>query len=138
MRKVEVQFERGGSFVIELLEDEAPKTCEGILKALPVHNSEARHARFGGQEFYTHLRVGEAGPENQVKRARGDVAFNPDPDWCALIIYYGDSLAEPRPGGHYFNKVGRITSGLEELEAVGERIWLKGAENLSLRLLSEA
>lgn len=35
MSKIKIEFEKGGSFIATLLEDEAPKTCKTIKERLP-------------------------------------------------------------------------------------------------------
>lgn len=135
-RRVEIAFERGGKFVMTLLEEEAPASCKALLEQLPLQGLEVRHARFGGQEFYTHISGMDAPKENAVERFAGDVAFNPAPDWRALIVFYGPELLK-YPGQRFFNKIARVTDDLDKLMEVGNRIWLRGTETVSLRLLPE-
>lgn len=46
-----LEFERGGAVVAELLTDDAPRTCEAVLRALPVKN-KAVHAMWAGEEIF--------------------------------------------------------------------------------------
>ena len=50
-RNIVLEFERGGAVEAELLTEEAPRTCEAILKALPVRN-KAVHAMWAGEELF--------------------------------------------------------------------------------------
>jgi len=50
-RRIVLEFERGGVVSAELLTEEAPKTCEAVLKALPVKN-KAVHAMWAGEEIF--------------------------------------------------------------------------------------
>lgn len=136
-RRVQLTFERGGQFVMTLIEDQAPASCAALLKLLPLQGLELRHARFGGQEFYTRLADMDVPVENAIERIHGDVAFNAAPDWRALIIYYGPELARPYPNQRYFNKIARMEGDLEALKDVGNRIWLRGTETVNLRLFPE-
>lgn len=133
MKKVEIVFERGGRFVIDLLEDEAPKTCEAFLKVLPLEGLEARHAKSSGDEVYVQTMDMAVDKENNVDPAQGDVAFNPMPNWRAVCIYYGPKITNRMN----FNKFGHISEGLEELEKAGNRIWLRGVEKASFRVLEK-
>jgi hypothetical protein len=49
--RIVLEFERGGVVLAELLTEEAPKTCEAVLKALPVKNRVV-HAMWAGEEIF--------------------------------------------------------------------------------------
>jgi hypothetical protein len=129
-KKCEIEFKKGGRFSVVLLFDEAPKTCEAFLKALPLE-ARFRQARFAGEEFYFQTEMsGE--PENQVPPKWGDIAFNPDVKWKAVCIYYGDNFRVKTP----FNLFARIISdNLDELKKVGERVWVEGEETAYVRVV---
>ncbi|MEM3641690.1 MAG: cyclophilin-like fold protein [Candidatus Bathyarchaeia archaeon] len=126
-KQIEIEFERGGKFTATLLEDAAPKACKVLWDHLPIEGRAAQ-ARYGGEEFFfnTDLNI-EA--ENQKKDFKaGDIAFNPHPKWKAIIIYYGNNIAITTP----YNHIAKISEKLDELKAVGERIWLQGAEKVRI------
>jgi len=133
MKNVEIVFQRGGRFVIELLEEQAPDTCRAFLRVLPLKDLEVRHAKSSGDEVYVQATEMVAEKENNVAPVQGDVAFNTDVNWRAICIYYGPKITTR----HAFNKFGHIASNLEEFEKVGNRIWLNGVENATLRILDE-
>jgi hypothetical protein len=126
----EIEFSKGGRFTALLLTKEAPKTCEAFLGKMPVQVT-FRQARFAGEEFYFQIDMNTE-LENQIAPTWGDIAFNADPKWKAVCIYYGNTI---RQGGPPFNLFARIISGnLEELKKVGERVWLQGEETAKVTL----
>lgn len=127
MRQVEISFGRGGRFAARLLEDQAPSTCEAVWAALPVEGTVLQ-ARFSGEEMFVTTAI-DAAAENQVPPSAGDIAFNPDPAWRAICIYYGPKIK----AGHPFNLFARIDGDLEQLRRVGERIWREGGELVTIR-----
>jgi hypothetical protein len=130
-KKFEIEFEKGGKFVAVLLTNEAPKTCEMFLKALPLE-ARVRQARFAGEEFFFQTEM-IGNPENQVPPEWGEIAFNPDIHWKAVCVYYGSNFRVKTP----FNLFARIVSdNLDELKKVGERIWIEGEETARVRLIS--
>ena len=126
----EIEFSKGGKFIAHLLMKEAPKTCEAFLGKMPVE-VKFRQARFAGEEFYFQIDM-NAELENQIAPKWGDIAFNADPKWKAVCIYYGNTI---RQGGPPFNLFARIVPGdLENLKRVGERVWLQGEETAQVKL----
>jgi len=75
-KKIEIEFSKGGKFTAILLMNEAPKTCEAFLKALPME-VRFRQARFSGEEFFFKTNI-PCEPENQIPPKWGDISFNPD------------------------------------------------------------
>jgi hypothetical protein len=130
-KKFEIEFKKGGKFVVALLMDDAPKTCEAFLNVLP-KEVRFRQARFAGEEFFFWPEMA-CEVENQVPPQWGDVSFNADPKWNAVCIYYGSTIRNTTP----FNLFGKIVSGnLEELRKVGERVWIEGEETAHVKLVS--
>lgn len=115
----------GGVFEAELLEEEAPETCKAFLNALPMEGT-VRQARFAGEEVFFRAEIA-VGPENRVAPKAGDIAFNADPAWKAVCIYYGDKIKASSPP---YNLFARIRGDLAQLKAVGERVWRKGEETV--------
>lgn len=129
-KRFEIEFAKGGKFTAVLLTEEAPKTCGAFLKVLPL-DGHFRQARFSGEEFYIQSDM-SCDPENQRTPKWGDIAFNVDPKWRAICLYYGDHLRIGTP----FNLFARIISNnLEELRKAGERVWLEGEEAAHLQLI---
>jgi len=129
-KRFEIEFGKGGRFTAVLLTEDAPKTCEAFLKVLPL-DGRFRQARFSGEEFYIQSKM-SCDPENQRIPKQGDIAFNADPKWKAICLYYGDHLRVKTP----FNLFARIISNnLEELKRVGERVWLQGEEAAHVKLI---
>ena len=54
IKKVEIVFERGGTFEATLLENEAPETCKKIWEILP-NEGIARHTIWSGRMLWWHL-----------------------------------------------------------------------------------
>lgn len=134
MKKVEIVFERGGRFEIELLEKDAPKTCSALLKVLPLKGVEVRHAKSSGDEVYVQAMNMIAEEENNVDPVQGDIAFNVMPNWRAICIYYGPKITNRIK----FNRFGYISKDLKQLEEVGNRVWLRGTEKADIRLIEGA
>ena len=129
-KQIQIEFEKGGKFVATLLENEAPHSSEALWKHLPTEGTAAQ-ARYGGEEFFFKADLQIEKENAKTKFSAGDVCFNPDPKWNAVIIYYGNNISVSTP----YNHVAKISDGLDELHAIGERIWLKGAEKIHLRAL---
>lgn len=126
---IRVEFERGGSFRARLLTGEAPETCALVLRQLPIR-AEIRQTRMDGMTlFFTTGYQGRV--ENPVEELRpGQVRFCPDGQWQGyFVLTYGDKLHSPRP----FNLFAVIEESLDELRKVGDRIWLRGTEQIALR-----
>lgn len=128
-KMIEISFERGGKFVAKLLTNEAPKTCEAILKKLPIEET-AYHATTAGQELFFKGGLGIGFPvENAIKPKAGDIGYAVDQEWQNILIYYGDFITFPK----YFNIFARVTENLDELLTVGRRVWLKGVEKVYVK-----
>ena len=129
-KKIEIEFNNGGKFVVALMMDDAPKTCKAFLNVLP-STVRFRQARFAGEEFFFQPSM-TCETENQVPPQWGDVSFNADPKWNAVCIYYGSNIRYTTP----FNLFAKIVSqNLDELKKVGERVWLKGEETANVKLI---
>ncbi|MGI6096850.1 MAG: DUF3830 family protein [Dethiobacteria bacterium] len=130
--EVEFVFEKGGSFKVVLLDDVAPKTCKSFWDMVKDSDfiAEVRHGRFGGEEIYFQSNIEMQEKENNVQPKHGELCFNPDPDWRAICMFYGDKIAKKE---NPFNLFARISEGLDVAGEIGERIWLKGAEKVTVR-----
>lgn len=126
-RMLAIEFERGGCLKAELLDEEASRTCEAVWRALPLE-AKVMQARFAGEEMYFKTEI-EGVPENKINPKVGDIAFNPNPQWRAICIYYGDNLRLKNP----FNLFARILDDKEKLKEIGERVWLMGTETVRVK-----
>ena len=147
-RKIEVVLEkRGVRCVADLLEEDAPKTCEAVWSALP-QGGQAYHAKFASNEVYTLVPPfanPEPGPENQtIMPIPGDVMyfyFPPGvvkfPDVAEysgnlgvidLAIFYGRNnyLFSPATGPLPGNVFATITENFEAMAKACDTIWREG------------
>jgi hypothetical protein len=157
-RKIEVVLERRAVRAIaELLEEEAPKTCEAVWNALP-QTGPVGHAKWANNEIYIltpPFASEEPGRENgTVFPIPGDLLYffippgGPVPsEWraqCAatgiidLAIFYGRNNYLHGPEGHMpGNLFATITEGLKEVAAACQDVFRNGmsGEQLTFRRL---
>ena len=135
MARYVIELEKGGCFELEF-DPAAPKTAEAFQRFVDSQTEPYQalclQGRFSGEEIYFPAPLGDTGPENNVTPVHGSVAFNQNPEWSAICVYWGDDIAEKK---HYHNRFAKITGDLEELRKVGTRIWQKGGETATLRKL---
>ena len=129
MSKYILEFEKGGSFPVEFLEEAAPETVAAFKRSLPLEG-ECLQARFSGEEFFFNAPV-EVKEENQVQPYHGAIAFNCDPEWKAVCIYYGSTIEMGED--ECFNLFAEIRENLDRLNEVGLRIWTQGKERVILK-----
>lgn len=127
MRKVELVFERGGRLTATLLSEQAPATCEALWSALPLEGM-VYQARFSGEEFFLSTKL-DAPSENQVSPGVGDIAFNADPAWRAICVYYGPKMRVAHP----YNLFAHIEVDIDLLHTIGERVWRQGGERVTIK-----
>jgi hypothetical protein len=136
---------------IELLWDEAPRTCAAVWAELPIVKP-AFHGRRSGQELFVLADefASVPGPENSTNRVRaGDVAFlHLPPTWTdrheqftvsasgifdIAFIYGPDALLRAPEGPVESNIFGRVVGPpLEDLAGVCDRMWREGARDVRL------
>lgn len=150
--------------VARLLDAEAPRTCEAVWSALPL-GGDVYHAKYARNELYTFVPpVVETpvGPENPtITPIPGDVVYfefgagilpastygYAEDEGAAgaasvvdLALFYGRNnlLLNGDVGFVPGNVFATITSGLDDLAAVGNDIWRAGAvgEELLFRRLA--
>lgn len=129
MEKYILEFEKGGAFEVKLLENTAPETAKAFKAALPI-KGKCLQARFAGEEFFFNADINISG-ENQVQPYHGAIAFNYDPDWKAVCVYYGPTIEMGED--EYFNLFAEITGQLDQLNEVGVRIWTQGEESVTFK-----
>ena len=163
-RRLVITLERRGvSCVAELLEKDAPRTCEAVWQALPL-GGEAYHAKYARNEVYTMVErfAGtEPGLENPtVTPIPGDVvyfsfsggmldrAFKEEKGLAALpgvidlAIFYGRNnlLLNGDVGWVPGNVYATITEGLDRMAEACNDVWRSGSagERLVYKRLDES
>ncbi len=135
MAKIRIEFEKGGVFEANLLEDEAPKTCEVIKKRLPFEyrfqqSIVSGHAILALPPDLTvereNQRVAGIPPGTISFLVRDEPVLVPDEIYISygIFISRGLTIDMKQP----VNVFAQIDSNLEELKQVGRRIHLEGAE----------
>ena len=153
-RKLELVLEkRGVRCVAELLQEEAPRTCEAVWQALP-QGGQAYHAKFASNEVYT-LVPPFADPEPGLENATmtpipRDVIYFYFPPGQAkspfstsgvvdLAIFYGRNnfFFSPSLGPVPGTVFATITENFEEMARACDNIWREGfaGERLVFRRL---
>lgn len=149
---------RGVSCRARLLDEQAPRTCEAVWRALP-QSDQAYHAKYARNEVYTLLPPfadPEPGLENPtITPIPGDVVYFGFEPWqignpaygyddaskahgtggaTDLAIFYGRNnlLINGDAGWVPGNVFGTITDGLEEIAAACQDVWLRGVEGETL------
>lgn len=125
-------FEKGGKFEIKMCE-EAVGTVDSFQKFMDglkePYTEIAAQGRFSGEEFYFTVPLDYTEYENNTRPQAGSIAFNPEKEWKAVCIYWGDHIAEKK---HYHNLFARIDGNLDELYEIGYRIWRHGEEKVTI------
>ncbi|MCI8609288.1 MAG: DUF3830 family protein [Firmicutes bacterium] len=136
MSKYVIEFERGGSFAIAF-DEAAPNTAAAFQKFVDSceepYQALCLQGRFSGEEMYFPAPLASAmavDRENNVMPVQGSIAFNPNPEWSAVCVYWGGDIAE---GKRYHNLFARIVGDMDALYEVGVRIWQKGGETVTLK-----
>jgi len=150
VRKITIKFGRA-KVVAELLEDEAPKSCDLVWSLLPVEG-KPYHSYESGREIFLQIPDPEPDivPENQtIHQIPGDVFiyYKPiiyvEPEWpeikrqAAVIAFsYGrDTQVRGTYRSLAVNIVGKIVEGLEQLEDEAIRLRNKGVDKISFTKL---
>ena len=144
MSRIKVEFEKGGSFVARLLEDESPLTCKAIRSHLPFAY-RFHHSMVSGQALVTLPPDLTVPRENQwvVGVKPGALTFLvrdvpvlvPD----EIYIVYGLFMSRGLTVNAYqpVNVFAQIDEDLEELAAIGRRVLMGGAEIVRFSELSD-
>jgi hypothetical protein len=141
----------GSATPIDFLWEKAPRTCEAVWNALPIHKP-AFQARRSGKELFILADPFELpGEENsRLRLAGGDVLFvHFPPDWRdehadftrsqaglfdIAFIYGDDALLRGPDSPVRGNLFGRIPdSELEAFAEVCQDMWLQGMQDVVLR-----
>lgn len=144
-----------------LLDDQAPKTCEAVWKALPLEGP-VYHAKYASNEIYTLVSVfadREPGPENRTMTPTGgDILYFHIPSGSKappesrgldvdergiidLAVFYdrNNLLISPSEGPTPGNHFAVIVRNQKEMRQAGDNIWREGfsGERLIYRRLEE-
>jgi len=128
-----LRLEIGGiEFRARLLE-EAPRTCEAILAALPIEG-EVIQARWSGEAAWLPMdQWGIDVPfENHTSHpSRGDILYYPGGvSEREMLITYGSALFSSRVGQLQGNHFATIVEGSENLAEMGRRVLWEGAQRI--------
>jgi hypothetical protein len=131
-KKIKMEFEKGGTIIATLFEDDAPQTCTAVLSALP-YEHEMIHAMWAGQEiFFDGLPTKEDVPfENATKNINpGEVVlFATTKSFC---IFYGKGIPRGAVDKEIeINVFGRVDD-IEEMTKIGLRIRRQGVEKVRI------
>lgn len=144
-KKIEIMFQKGGSFIADLFEKEAPKNCEALWKTLPIEG-EAIHSALCGQMVWMvtkkYISLNEVHPENQLVLGNlpgtiGIEVYGPETnlDRTELVIVYGPRfyMRDPFHGEVPLNRIGIIKNDLDRLLQVGMDIREFGKQKVTVK-----
>jgi hypothetical protein len=145
VKEIEFEFEKGGKFVAQLFEKEAPKNCETIWNALPIE-AEAIHAAYSGQSVWmvtkNYIKVKDVHEENQKLLGNlpgivGIESYPPETNLnrTELVIVYGPNYYPRTPfaGDRPLNRVGIIKENLDKLLELGINIREFGKQKVVIK-----
>lgn len=126
------------TFVGDLLEEKAPKTCASFLKLLPL-KEQFIHVRWSGEALwipYGSLRLGLDFENHTSYPAKGEMLLYPGGiSEMEMILSYGRCCFSSEQGQLSGNHFMTITEGLEDLEAFGKKVLWEGAQDIEISLL---
>jgi hypothetical protein len=149
-RRIEVSLvKRDVHCVARLLDDEAPRTCDAIWNALP-QSGQAYHAKYARNEIYALVAAfaeTEPGHENTtITPIPGDLVYFGFEAWqlapashgyvdqragrsvdIALFYNRNNLLLNPDFGFVPGNVFGVIETGLADMAAASQDLWMNGA-----------
>lgn len=143
---IKLEIEIAGSVLnADLLEEDAPLTCQKVLDVLPVEG-EVSHVRWSGGTImarFPNLLSDKLGIENgTIYGAQGDVMFidfrRPgyvNKNYQQFFIVYQKEGAQFRgwDGNEIVNRFAKIRDNLDELERIGEKVWKTGPKRIAIR-----
>jgi hypothetical protein len=140
-RKILIEFERGGRFTAELLEERAPTNADMLWSLLPIE-TKARHGRWSGEAFYCkdeRLRIAHESPQ-VVGVEPGSIALEMAPAGVpgfspGIIFVYGWKFAFKTaytPEGTPVFLVARIHGDLDAFSRIGPRLLMDGEEGIRI------
>jgi len=145
-KQIEIEV-RDITFVADLLEDKAPKTCKAILSILPFEG-EGYHQVWSGQSLNIHSPILSKTIEEQglwPSSSFPDFKENPNIIGCpgelalypvggSICIAYGKALYAGSIGPEPSNHFAKITKDLDKLYEVGNAFRREGRQKIKIRL----
>jgi hypothetical protein len=144
-KEIIIEFEKGGQFVAELFEKEAPRNTKTLWEALPLQG-EAIHGAVTGQSVWIvtkdYIKFEDVHEENQLVMGNtpGTVAlesYGPETNLnrSEITIVYGPRFYPRNPfrGEVPMNRVGLIKDNLEKLIQIGMNIREYGKQKVTIR-----
>ena len=131
--RVKITVAKDFSFVAELEEKNAPKTCAAFRKLLP-YKQKLVHCRWSGEGCW--IPLGEfkldVGFENHTSHpAPGEILWYPGGySETELIFAYGDVMFSSKMGQLAGNHFLTVIEGVEQLAAMGRRVLYEGAQDI--------
>ena len=143
-KMIEIEFEKGGRFVAELFEKEAPKNCEAVWNALPIEG-EAIHSALCGQMVWMvtkSIPLEAVHEENQLVLGNlpgtiGIEAYRAETNLnrTELVFVYGPRfyMRDPFHGEVPLNRIGMIKENLDKLLQIGTSIREYGKQKVTIK-----
>jgi hypothetical protein len=141
MANMKIEFEKGGSFIARLLEEEAPKSCKTIKERLPFEY-RFHQSIVSGQAMVClppdltlereNQRVAGIPPGAISFLVKDEPVLVPDEIYIAwgIFISRGLTVDAKQP----VNVFAQIDENLDELAKIGKRVLLEGAEMVRFSL----
>jgi hypothetical protein len=123
----------GIPFVAELLEEEAPRTCEAFLAALPIEGRVIQ-ARWSGEAVW--FPMDDLGIDVEQENAtchpsRGDLLYYPGGESeREMLIPYGSAIFSSKVGLLRGNHFATVVEGGDMLGEMGRRAQWEGAQEI--------
>ena len=123
-------------FVAAWEDDKAPRSCAALRRLLPL-SDQMKQARWSGEAAYVeidHLDLDIDFENHTVYPSKGELLVYPGfISGKEILIPYGAAAFASRRGVLAGNHFATIVSGQEQLEELGRRVALEGAQELELR-----
>jgi hypothetical protein len=135
--RLEITVGKDITFVAELQEKNAPRTCAAFRKLLP-YKQKLVHCRWSGEGCW--IPLGEfkldVGFENHTSHpAPGEILWYPGGySETELIFAYGDVMFSSKMGQLAGNHFLTVVEGLERLPEMGKRVLYEGAQDIRFEL----
>lgn len=135
VKKIVMEFEKGGKVTANLLEEKTPITCKEICNILPL-TIELIHAMWAGEEvFHKGIPITNDLPlENPARSFYDQGVLAMVPASKSFCIFYGRSI--PRRGVDIDTDVTvfALINENVEMKEIGQRVRQKGVEKVTLKL----
>lgn len=143
MSQIRLDFEKGGSFIATLFTEEAPRTCRAITEKLPF-KLRFYQSIVSGQAMVTlpsgfsvpreNQRVAGIPPGSICFLVKDETVLVPDEIYIAYGLFLSRGLTLDQKQA--VNVFAHIDSKTEELEIIGKRVLMEGAEYVSFSSIS--